>query len=110
LIQKYSIEKTEKYYYLNLYTWNVNIIAKFLANIPRDTNFLIFPFLSVSKSKALAYLRLSDQFLVNNKSNPKLISEFLEYQFEESGFGIMENKEAYFYIKFKKVYIDFKEF
>jgi hypothetical protein len=82
----YKLDKSDKYYYFNLYNWKIEIITKFISQIKDNDTYLIFPFISTTKRPYDAYLRLCDQFLVNNQSNPKLISEFLESQWNNSGF------------------------
>lgn len=54
------------------------------------------------------YLRLSDQFLVDNQSNRKLICEYLNSQWQNCGFN--ENINSWLYIKYKRVYINHAKF
>ena len=104
--KKFKIDKSEKYNYFNLYSWRLQIITRFINAIKDNDIILIFPFMTTTKRPDDAYLRLSDQFLVNNKSNPRLICDFLESQWNNCGFEVLENEEAWLYIKYKKVYIN----
>ena len=90
LDKKYKIDQSEKYFYINLYGWNTIIINTFLSRIRSNDVYLIFPFITTTKRFDDPYLRLSSQFLVTNESNPKLISDFLEKQWNNCGFEICE--------------------
>jgi len=100
-----EIDKSEKYYYFKLYSWQIENISRFLSQIKNNDVYLIFPFITTTMRPDDAYLRLSNQFLVNNKSSPKLICDYLESQWNYSGFETSENSEAWLYFKYKKVYI-----
>lgn len=102
--KKFSIDKSEKYYYLNMYNYDVNHITRFINNIGENDIYLIFPFISTTKDLNDPYLRLSNQFLVNDQSNPILISKYLEYRWVNSDFNNCEGSQAFLYFKFKKVY------
>jgi hypothetical protein len=105
-----EIDKSEKYKFLNLYSWRIEIITIFINNIRDNDIFLIFPFITTTKRTDDPYLRLSNQFLVTNKSNPKLISDFLEKQWNKSDFMLSNESQCWLYIKYKKVYIRQKGF
>lgn len=100
-----QIDKSKKYYYFNLYSWRLEIITRFISEIKDNDIYLIFPFITTTKRPNDAYLRLSDQFLVTNESNPKLISDYLESQWNYSGFEFSEDTQAWLYFKYKKVFI-----
>jgi hypothetical protein len=56
------------------------MIDLFIESIPENQILLIFPFITTSRKPEDSYLRLSNQFLINRNSNPKLIKDFLEEQ------------------------------
>jgi hypothetical protein len=62
--------------------------------------------LATSDSLSKPRLRLSNPFLVNNKSNPILIIKFIEEQWNSSGFNI--DTTVNFYIEFKRVFLSLK--
>jgi hypothetical protein len=101
-----KIDKSEKYSYFILYNWNTENIVHFLQTIRGDDIFLMFPFITNTKRPSDAYLRLSEQFLISNRSNPKLICDFLDSQWSNSGFELNQDSQAFLYIKYKKVYFE----
>ena len=101
-----QLDKSEKYYYFNLFNWKIEVITIFLSKIKDNEVYLIFPFITTSKKPNLPYLRLSESFLVNNKSNPDLISNFLTSQWAEAGFEVCEGENVWFYLKYKRVYLN----
>jgi hypothetical protein len=76
--RNFEVDKSGKYHYLNLYKIELKNIAYFINKIKDDEIILIFPFITTTESPTDPYLRLSDQFLVTNKSNPELITELKE--------------------------------
>jgi tRNA uridine 5-carbamoylmethylation protein Kti12 len=78
--KKFEIDKSQKYNYFNIYDYSVNHITNFIEQIDENEILLIFPFITTTKDLNDPYLRLSNQFLVNNQSNPILISKYLEYR------------------------------
>jgi hypothetical protein len=107
LDRKYSVDRSNKFHYLKLHSWDIYYITLFLSKLRDKDILLIFPYLTSSQNKDDAFLRLSDQFLVTNNSNPKLISEFLQSQYEKSGFFIDDDKEIWLMIKLKIVFISY---
>ena len=93
-----SIDKSEKFFYFKVYNWKISHITLFLNNIKDNEIYTVFPFISTSGLMKDPYLRLSDHFLVTNKSNPELISNFLDDQWNNSDFNT-ENGILYFKIK-----------
>jgi hypothetical protein len=53
-------------------------------------------------------LNLSEPFLVNNKSDPALIINFILEQWKSSGFQVREGTIITFSIKFKRVWLFYK--
>lgn len=78
--KKFEINKSEKYYYFNVFNYTPDHIYNFISQIRDNEIILIFPFLTTTEDLKDPYLRLSNQFLVNNQSNPALIARFLEDQ------------------------------
>ena len=93
-----SIDKTEKFFNLKIYNWEISHITLFLNNIKYNDIYTVFPFITATSLMKDPYLRLSDHFIVTNKSNPELISNFLNEQWNNSGFST-ENGILYFKIK-----------
>lgn len=93
-----SIDKTEKFFNLKIYNWEISHITLFLNNIKNNDIYTVFPFITATSLMKDPYLRLSDHFIVTNKSNPELISNFLNEQWNNSGFST-ENGILYFKIK-----------
>jgi hypothetical protein len=109
--KNFDVDKSEKYYYFNLYSLKIEKISQFIIGIKDNDILLVFPFITTTRRADNAYLRLSDQFLVTNKSNPELIHKFLESQWNNCGFEIVESEQGWLYFKYKKVFIseiDFK--
>ena len=80
-------------------------IATFIKLIGDDKIYLIIPFLATSKNPSNARLRLSDPFLVNNKSNPALIVKLIMEQWESSGFYTNVPSLVTSSFEFKRVWI-----
>jgi hypothetical protein len=87
------------------YGLSIDEISSFIRIIGDDKIYLLIPFFATSKSFSNAKLRLSEPFLVNNKSNPVLITRFILEQWESSGFNIYKGSLIYFSFKFKRVWI-----
>jgi hypothetical protein len=105
-----SINSTEKFYYIKIYEWNIENIEQFLNCIKHDETLILFPFVSITCLLKDPYLRLSEYFLVTNKSNPELISKFLDEQWYNSDFSIEGDKRGILYFKIKKVTIESHSF
>jgi hypothetical protein len=88
--KSYYVDKTEKYYYFRLNNLDVDNINNFIINIKDNQSYLIFPFITTTQNPDDPYLRLSNQFLINNQSNANLISKFLENQWAKSDFDLIE--------------------
>jgi hypothetical protein len=102
--KKFEIDKSQKYNYFNIYDYSVNHITNFIEQIDENEILLIFPFITTTKDLNDPYLRLSNQFLVNNQSNPILISKYLEYRWNTSDFSVNTDSQAFLIFKYKKVY------
>jgi len=108
--KSFSIDQSEKYHYLKLYTWEISHIITFLKHIKDNEVYTVFPFITPTGLQKDPYLRLSDHFLVTNKSNPELINKFLNEQWINTDFNIDENKDIYLYFKIKKVIVSYNSF
>jgi len=73
-------------------------ISSFLKLIGDDKVYLLIPFFVSSNSLSNPRLRLSEPFLVNNKSNSALIIKFIMEQWNSSGFSINETTTINFLI------------
>jgi hypothetical protein len=85
-------------------------ISSFIKLIGDDKIYLIIPFFGSSKSPSNPRLRLSDPFLVNNKSNSLLIVKFIMEQWKSSGFDISEGTIISVSFEFKRVWINLLRF
>jgi hypothetical protein len=101
--RNFEVDKSEKYQYWNLYKIELKNWAYFISKIKEDEIILVFPFITTTERPTDPYLRLSDQFLVTNKSNPELITEYLNSQWINCDFDIVENRDYWLYIKYKIV-------
>jgi hypothetical protein len=102
---KFTIDNSEKHdiEIISLDEFNVNIIRVILSKIIVKGNWVISPIFYSSENKP--YLMLSEPFLVNNNSNPKLIFNYLKSQSNKSEFKIIKNKDVSLKFEFKKVTI-----
>ena len=83
----------------------ISDIINFIKLIGDDKIYLLIPLFITSKSLSKPTLHLSEPFLVNNKSNPALIAQFIIDQLEESGFYQKESASITLSFKFKRVWI-----
>jgi hypothetical protein len=79
-------------------------LSSFIKLIGEDKVYLLIPFWGSSKSLSKPRLRLSDPFLVDNKSNSFLITKFIMDQWHSSGFNIKQDTTITFSLKFKRVW------
>jgi len=87
---------------------SISELSSFIKQIGDDKIYLLIPLFASSKSLSRATLNLSEAFLVNNKSNSKLIINFIVEQFKSSGFEIKQDIEITFSLKFKRVWLSYK--
>lgn len=87
---------------------NIYELSTFIKSIEDDKIYLLIPLFAGSKSLRCATLNLSEPFLVDNKSNPKLIIKFILEQWVSSGFEIREGVTITFSIKFKRIWLSSK--
>nr|WEH01507.1 hypothetical protein [Russula griseocarnosa] len=94
------------YHYFN----NLDIyeISTFLRLIKDDKIYLLIPLFGTSKLYFDSTLVLAQPFLVDNKSNPVLITKFILDQWNSSGFGLKPGSHIYFSFKFKRVWYSYK--
>jgi hypothetical protein len=77
-VQPYiNVDSKSGYRYRFFYEFDIFEIAKFIKLIEDDKIFMVIPQFAASKSLSQARLNLSEDFLVNNKSNPMLITKFI---------------------------------
>jgi hypothetical protein len=87
---------------------SINEISSFIKLIKDDKIYLIIPMFKISKSLSNATLNLSEPFLINNKSNPMLITKFVVDQWNTSGFDLKLDTLISFSFKFKRVWLTYK--
>ena len=83
---------------------SVSELSTFIKLIEDNKILLIIPVFSGSKSLSSPALNLSEPFLIDNKSNPILITKFIVDQWNASGFEIKLDTKISFYFKFKRVW------
>jgi hypothetical protein len=105
-----SIDKSARFHYLKIYTWEASNIAYFLKHIKYNDVYTVFPFISTSGLIKDPYLRLSDHFLVTNKSDPELIDRFLNEQWINTDFNVECDKSLNLYFKIKRVTVSYDSF
>jgi hypothetical protein len=101
-----NIDKSGKAYYFKSVNIDVNNINNFILNLEDEEIFLINPFISMESKIRDPQLNLSRQFLISNKSNPNLITAYLNKQLEiaQNTFGFELEYDNFFLIfKYKKV-------
>lgn len=86
-------------------TFSVYEKSDFIKQIGDNKIYLLIPLFSTSKSLDKPTLNLSEPFLVDNKSNPGLITQFIYDQWLGSGFGL---RDASIIFKFKRVWYSYK--
>jgi hypothetical protein len=103
-----NVDKTSGWRCHHLNSINVYDIQSWLKLIGDDKIYLIIPFFSTSESLSKARLRLSEPFLVDNKSNSALIIKFIVEQWNSSGFELKHDIQISFSFKFKRVWLTYK--
>jgi hypothetical protein len=83
---------------------SIDELSYFLKSIGDHKIYLLIPLFAGSKSFSNATLNLSEPFLVNNKSNSVLITNFIMDQWDSSGFNIHKDTLITFSFKFKRVW------
>ena len=72
-----NVDKTSGWRHHQFDGFNIHEISSYIKLIEDDKIYLVIPFFATSKSISNARLRLSEPFLINNKSNPALIAKFI---------------------------------
>lgn len=83
-------------------------ISTYIRSISHNKIYLLIPLFVSSISLENPRLYFSSPFLVNNESNPALISKFIMDQWYSSGFDFREGSEITFSFKFKRVWLSSK--
>lgn len=83
---------------------SISELSTFIKLIGDDKIYLLIPLFAGSKSLKNATMHVSEPFLVDNKSNPKLIIKFILEQWLSSGFEVREGSRITFSFKFKRVW------
>lgn len=102
-----NVDKTSgwRYYYFD---GSLSELSSFIKLIEDDKIYLLIPFFGSTKSVSNARLRLSDPFLVDNRSNSALIIKFILEQWYSSGFEIKQDIRLSFSFEFKRVWLTSK--
>jgi hypothetical protein len=83
-------------------------ISTYIKSIADNKIYLLIPLFVSSISLENPRLYLSSPFLVNNESNPALISKFIVDQWYSSPFVFREGTDITFSFKFKRVWFSSK--
>ena len=103
------IDKSWKSYYFKIFRIDLDNITNFICNLKDNEIYILNPIISITCRKAHPYVNLSEQFLITNKSNPILIYNFLEDQFQllQTQFDFYD--DFYFlFLKYKLCKLNFK--
>lgn len=87
---------------------SINELSSFIKLIGDDKIYLLIPLFAGSKDLNSPTLNLSEPFLVDNKTNPKLIINFILEQWKSSPFEIKPGNTITFSFKFKRVWLSYK--
>jgi len=106
--KKIDINKFDKPYYFEMFRIELDYITNFINNLRDNEVYLINPKISVNNTTN-PYLTLSSQFLVTNKSNPELITNFLNFRLDMARDDFKFEVDYYWLIfKYKKVELNYK--
>ena len=100
-----KIIKQGKFHYFKFNDWNLSSLMYFIEQIKDEKIFSVFPLVSTTGNPCDPYLRLSNHFLITNKSNPKLIFDFINLQWKDSDWFTESEYRETLYFKFKLVII-----
>ena len=102
-----NVDKTSgwRHYYFD---GSLSELSSFIKLIEDDKIYLLIPFFGSSKSLSNARLRLSEPFLVDNRSNSALIIKFILEQWNSSGFELKQDIRLSFSFEFKRVWFTYK--
>lgn len=102
-----NVDKTSGWRH-HYFDGSLSELSSFIKLIDDDKIYLIIPFFGSSNSISKPRLRLSDPFLVNNRSNPGLIIKFVLDQWNSSGFELKQDIRLSFSLEFKRVWLSYK--
>jgi hypothetical protein len=86
---------------------NIEGLSTYIKLIGDNKIYLLIPLFANSKSLKTATLNISEPFLVDNKSNSRLIIKFILEQWYSSGFELREGVRLTFSFKFKRVWLSY---
>jgi hypothetical protein len=106
-----NIDKSGKNYHFTIFQVNIDLITNFIINLEDDKIYLIIPLISINRRYNDPYLTLSRQFLISNKSDPNLISDYILEQIDKTENDFEFKLDKFFLIlKYKPVYLDYRIF
>lgn len=103
-----NVDKTAGWRFHKFDGISIFVIQTFVKSIGDNKIYLLIPNFGDFHSIKKARLRLSDPFLINNKSNPILILNFIDEQWKSSGFSMKETPPISLYFEFKRVTLSYK--
>jgi len=108
-----SINKNGKFYYHKFLETNSSNIWRFLLfRLDKIKIYTIIPFISANNKTDEPYIILSQQFLISAKSDPILISKYINNKISDTInlYNIHNLNDFNIIFKFKQVEISFEEF
>jgi hypothetical protein len=108
-----SINKNGKFYYHKFLEINSSNIWRFLLfRLDENKIYTIIPFISANNKTDEPYIILSQQFLISAKSDPILISKYINNKISDTVnlYNIHNLNDFNIIFKFKQVEISFEEF
>jgi len=101
-----DVDMSSTWRYHSFNNLDVSEINTYIKLIADNKIYLIIPVLAPSYLITTVTLNLSNPFLINNKSNSNLITNFILDQWNNSGFSLNEKTPVTFAFKFKKVWLN----
>jgi hypothetical protein len=105
--QDIKVDKTSGWRH-HYFDESIHELSTFIKLIGDDKIYLLIPLFAGSKSLKNATMHVSEPFLVDNKSNPRLIIKFIQEQWVTSGFEFRNGITIIFSFKFKRVWLSYK--
>lgn len=100
-----NVDKSSGWRYHHFNGLNIYEISSFIKLIGDDKIYLLLPLFTGSKSKSEPTLNISESFLVNNRSNSRLITKFILHQWDSSDFNFKVDSQIIFSFKFKRLWL-----
>jgi hypothetical protein len=113
LDNRITVNKNGKFYYHKFLEINSSNIWRFLLfKLDENKVYTLIPFISANNKTDEPYIILSQQFLISTKSDPILISKYINNKISDTVnlYNIHSLNDFNIIFKFKQVEISFEEF